>query len=515
MDSKIALQTEVGKHGHVNASINFNAIHPVVFRGRHDEQFHIFIKKFELYCEFGNTEGRYKLTLFRLLLEDLAYNFYDTLDNSVQSDFDQLKAAFVEHFQSDPALINSDKLDSMTVKSDEHIEDYITKVLRMCDSMQMDDEAKVRALQRGLTPSMKAQVLMTCPSDVATTINRMRAIYYLDSIKMEARTTHDEATTDDVMRRLDDLSNRLITIGLGYDKLEAKSSVYLSSHQRGTGDNYYKPRDRCSYSTRCIQRPVFPREVYRHHTSVPNRSNRNFGTSSRLSNRFGAPSCTIMHDKIQRVNRRHSPRIQYHGPCRYRLEPAMTDDRRGVDMWDHRRYGNGNGNGNADMNNGAWDEQYHEADHNNYVHWRRGPNGDANNQSRCQLFKKKSPVSQNNEDMNARITYIQRYVPDTNNIGDQNTLINKVNKQYVNSVTIDTGNCTDNKVKNSNTLQSKVNVITLKENKININISGRVSPALIDSGAAICCIRKQFLESFPVCIKKNVMSSDIDRYTSR
>ena len=449
--------------------------------------------------------------------KELANNFYDTLDDSVQSDFDKLKAAFVDHFQSDPALINSDKLDSMSVKSDEHIEDYISKVLTLCDSMQMDEEAKVRALQRGLTPSMKAQVLMTFPSDVATTINRMRAIYYLDSIKMEARITQDEATTDAVMRRLDDLSNRLVTIGLAYDKLETKSSVYLSSHQRGTvtDDNYYKPRDHCGYTSRCPQRQGCPRDASRCRPSVPNRSIRNFGTSSRLSNRFGAPSCTIMHGRIQRVNRRHSPRIQYNGPCRYRLEPAMTDDRRGVDMWDHRRYGNGN-DGKADMNNGAWDEhyeQYHEADHNNYVHWRRGPNGNANSQSRCQLFKKKSPVSQNNEDMNARITYIQRYVPDTNNIGDQNTLINKVNKQYVNSVTIDTGNCTDNKVKNSNTLQSKVNVITLKENKININISGRVSPALIDSGAAICCIRKQFLESFPVCIKKNVMSSDIDRCT--
>ena len=115
----------------------------------------------------------------------------------------------------------------------------------------------------------------------------------------------------------------------------------------------------------------------------------------------------------------------------------MTDDRRGVDMWDHRRYGNGNGN--ADMNNRAWDEhyeQYHGADHNNHVHWRRGPNGDANSQSRCQLFKKKSPVSQNNEDMDARITYIQRYVPDTNNIGDQHKLYNKKGKHGVMPVTI-------------------------------------------------------------------------------
>ena len=234
-DSTMTMKTEVGTDGNVNAASSFNAIHPVVFRGRHDEHFHMFIKKFELYCEFCNIEGRAKLILFRLLLEELANNFYDTLDDSVQSDFDKLKAAFVDHFQSDPALINSDKLDSMSVKSDEHIEDYISKVLTLCDSMQMDEEAKVRALQRGLTPSMKAQVLMTCPSDVATTINRMRAIYYLDSIKMEARTTQDEATTDAVMRRLDDLSNRLFTIGLAYDKLETKSS--LSSHRRGTDDN--------------------------------------------------------------------------------------------------------------------------------------------------------------------------------------------------------------------------------------------------------------------------------------
>ena len=178
-DSTMTMKTEVGTDGNVNAASSFNAIHPVVFRGRHDEHFHMFIKKFELYCEFCNIEGRAKLILFRLLLEELANNFYDTLDDSVQSDFDKLKAAFVDHFQSDPALINSDKLDSMSVKSDEHIEDYISKVLTLCDSMQMDEEAKVRALQRCLTPSMKAQVLMTCPSDVYSHNNKPNACHIL------------------------------------------------------------------------------------------------------------------------------------------------------------------------------------------------------------------------------------------------------------------------------------------------------------------------------------------------
>ena len=47
-DSTMTMKTEVGTDGNVNAASSFNAIHPVVFRGRHNEHFHMFIKKFEL-----------------------------------------------------------------------------------------------------------------------------------------------------------------------------------------------------------------------------------------------------------------------------------------------------------------------------------------------------------------------------------------------------------------------------------------------------------------------------------
>ena len=49
----------------------------------------------------------------------------------------------------------------------------------MCDSMQYNDNSKVRTLLRGLNPNMKAEVLMACPRDVPTTINRMRHIILL------------------------------------------------------------------------------------------------------------------------------------------------------------------------------------------------------------------------------------------------------------------------------------------------------------------------------------------------
>ena len=198
------------------------------------------------------------------------------------------------------------------------------------------------------------------------------------------------------MRRLDDLSNRLFTIGLAYDKLETKSS--LSSHRRGTDDNCYKLRDRCSYSTRCPRRPVFPRDVCRHHTSVPNRSNRNFGTSSSLSNRFGAPSCTIMHGRIQRVNRRHS---RDDGLRRYRANPVMFGDRRGVARCDLRRTWNLNGHRKQEV----FDEQYSQsvgASCDSNVCWRRSLDNDVNRQSQCISYDSRYPVLRNYDHVNDR-----------------------------------------------------------------------------------------------------------------
>ena len=141
------------------------------------------------------------------------------------------------------------------------------------------------------------------------------------------------------------------------------------------------------------------------------------------------------------------------------------------------------------------------------VYWRRRPGNEVNRQSRCTLFYNRFPVSRNYGYVNKR-----RYVSNTNKVCDQNVL-NRMETHSVNQVTINTSNRAHLSHKNGDMFNSNVNVISLKENKINISIFGRVSPALIDSGADICCIRKQFLDYFPISIKKNVMTSDIDTCT--
>ena len=332
--------SEVRHLMNVNAVMNMSSVHPEVFSGRHDEQFHIFVKKFELYCEFSNIEGKAKLVLLSLLLGGLDSIFYETLNDSVQNNFTKLNAAFIEHFQCDLQFINSDILDSITHKSDENIEKYITRVLTMCDSMQYNDNSKVRTLLRGLNPNMKVEVLMTCPREMPSTINRMRHIYYCNTMKMEDRTTSEETTTGATLQRIGDLTTKLCEIVHVRERMEDESRGYLGSELKTSGihcQNYHDNYEYPVYPPRYRQHQRFHRDASSYRPSVPDYGVSNINTSSPLSTIFGVQSCAVMHGRTQRVNRRHSRVKQHRGLSRYRVNHVMFGDRRGVDRCDLRR----------------------------------------------------------------------------------------------------------------------------------------------------------------------------------
>ena len=219
----------------------------------------------------------------------------------MQNNFTKLKAAFIEHFQCDLQFINGDILDSITHKSDEHIEKYITRVLTMCDSMQYNDNSKVRTLLRGLNPNMKAEVLMACPRDVPSTINRMRHIYYCNTMKMEDMTTSEETTTGATLQRIGDLTTKLHEIVHVRERMEDESRGYLGSELRTSGihcQNYHDNYDYPVYPPRYRQHKRFHRDASSNRPSVPGRGISNINTPSPLSTTFGVQSCGVMHGRI-------------------------------------------------------------------------------------------------------------------------------------------------------------------------------------------------------------------------
>ena len=250
------------------------------------------------------------------------------------------------NMECDLQFLNDDVLDSTTHKPDKHFEKYITKVLTMC--MQYNDISKIRALLRSVNTIVKAEMLMNFSSDVSTTINRMCDIYYCYTMKLEAGTTFEETTTGAMMRQLDELTTELRTTVPDRERIEDESRGFLRSELSTTGIHCQNCHDNCDY-------PVYPPR-YRHHQrfvrdassyrpSVPDRGISNINTPSPLSTIFGVQSCSVIHRRIQRVNRRHSHGKQHNGPSRYRVNLVMFGDRRGVARCDHRRkwYVNGHG----------------------------------------------------------------------------------------------------------------------------------------------------------------------------
>ena len=233
------------------------------------------------------------------------------------------------NMECDSQFINGDMWNSITHTSDEHMENNITRVLTMCDSMQYNNNTKVRALLRDVNTIMKAEMLMIFPGDVRTTINRICSIYYCNTLKIEVGTTSEETTTDAMMRQLDDFITKLRTTVPDREWMEDESRGYLRSELRTSRINCHKYHDRYDCPPRCPERRRFHRDVSRHQPSVPDRGVSNIYTLSPLSTIFGVQFCAKMHGRIQRVNRRHS---RDDGLRRYRANPVMFGDRRGVTM---------------------------------------------------------------------------------------------------------------------------------------------------------------------------------------
>ena len=99
------------------------------------------------------------------------------------------------NIECDSQFINGDILDNITHNSDEHTENYTTRVLTMCDGVLYNDNPKVRILLRGLNSTMNAERLMTFPRNVPTTFKRIRHINYCNTMKKEAGTTPKESTS--------------------------------------------------------------------------------------------------------------------------------------------------------------------------------------------------------------------------------------------------------------------------------------------------------------------------------
>ncbi len=149
-------------------------LNPTLFNGRPDENAYSFLKQFEHYTEYNEIKDDKKANLFKMLLRNLAANWFETLDVADKKDYTKIKVAFAKHFQSTANnFLTRPKLELICYKEGEPIETYIENILTLANNLDLNDLDRKLALTRGLTPALKASIIAFNPPDMMATIHQL------------------------------------------------------------------------------------------------------------------------------------------------------------------------------------------------------------------------------------------------------------------------------------------------------------------------------------------------------
>ena len=74
-------------------------LRPGNFKGQNGEDPERFMGKFDRLAAYGEWDDEKKLSVFPLLLDDKAYDFYEASPREVKTNYDRLKTAFLAHFE--------------------------------------------------------------------------------------------------------------------------------------------------------------------------------------------------------------------------------------------------------------------------------------------------------------------------------------------------------------------------------------------------------------------------------
>jgi hypothetical protein len=157
-------------------TISDTIIGPKQWTGKSTDDPELWLDYFHQYCTFRNLEGADKLRLFTILMRDGASVWLQTLPQQTTRSYDNLIAAFKEYYFSSPELKfqEASALWSCPQKPTESVNDYVTRLRRGANRLNINDETLHYAILNGLRAPIKSHVLTQGVKKIQDTIHAAR-----------------------------------------------------------------------------------------------------------------------------------------------------------------------------------------------------------------------------------------------------------------------------------------------------------------------------------------------------
>ena len=161
-------------------------LRPGNFKGTQGEDPEKFIRKFERLAAYGEWDDNKKLTVFPLLLDDKADDFYESSPDQTKQNYQLLRTAFITHFQPNKSkLVRWNELCQKSLTIGQSIAEYHDELKKEAAKIGgVTDEQLMIVFLNGLPTDIKEHVALQEPVSLAEALDKAR-LY--ESIKSERK----------------------------------------------------------------------------------------------------------------------------------------------------------------------------------------------------------------------------------------------------------------------------------------------------------------------------------------
>jgi len=188
---------------------------PLPFFGLDNEDPDTFIERLELHFTLNEVKDEKKPRIFQALMRDSAQRWYKPLDNAIKRDYARLIKEFQEFYNNDDAkYLLQQQLEAIKMTTKESISNYIDRVQRIGQRLQMTDDTTKAYLMRGLSPKYRIKVMSYMPKSLPDTISKIKYAHNEITEKNRLKEGDKEATTSDDTSGENEVATRLARLEL-------------------------------------------------------------------------------------------------------------------------------------------------------------------------------------------------------------------------------------------------------------------------------------------------------------
>ena len=207
--NRIRIQQAIQQRGN---QAEASSLRPASFKGLASEDADRWMKRFLSYSEFSNMDDQRKARIFRLMVEQAAEVWYNSLPEAVRGNWQQLQEAFNQKYINANNLhwLKEQGLFARVQGREESVESYITDVRQRCSQLQKGEAETRSIILRGLLPGIKAFVIGQQPADLEEVELKAKLAESIENLKpKDASSDRVNLMQDTYNKSLSDLSKAI------------------------------------------------------------------------------------------------------------------------------------------------------------------------------------------------------------------------------------------------------------------------------------------------------------------